>query len=193
MTRDRAEKNMWPWLVWKGVESINKALIAFVGVFAVLSASCCKCSTLTHTFKSKINELLENLLYWCTGRLYSSLVYGHMLWSEVMAFMGIYRWHVESLNIIYCVCHSAAFCSQCPCTDDITDIWSYRRKGVIYCKVVGVTDAPYWQITECITSSELLHRVINADWQPIKYEVCDWDAMKYWCWSLSVCCRAGLL
>lgn len=31
-----------------------------------------------------------------------------MLWNEVMAFMGIYRWHVESLNNIYCVRHSAA-------------------------------------------------------------------------------------
>lgn len=45
-------------------------------------------------------------------RLDSSLIYGHMLWNEVMAFMGIYRWHVESLNNIYCVRHSTALAAS---------------------------------------------------------------------------------
>lgn len=115
-----------------------------------------------------------------------------MLWSEVMAFMGIYRWHVESLNNIYYICHSAAIIASvlAQMMEQISghilkERWDLLQGHAGY-------RVPYWQITECIISfvCQLLQRVISIDWKAIKYEDCDWNAMKYWCWSLSVCCLA---
>lgn len=186
----------------KVVESINNALIAFAWVFAVLSASCSKCSTLTHT-QIQNQWALRNLLYWCTESLYLSLVYGRILWSEVMAFMGIYRWHVESLNNIYCVCHSAAIVANVlAAMISGTDIWSYIEGKVWFIarsqrlRRASLANNNMYHHVPLQEHAWLLHRAIIIDWHAIKYEVWDWHAVKSGCWPMSftrqICCLRRL-
>lgn len=118
-----------------------------------------------------------------------------MKWGNgIYGYLQVTCWVLKCYLLCLSLC---CYCSLCPCADDTTDICSYWSKGVIYCEVIRVTAVLYKQTTECITTfcwnnrPELLHHVISTDWQAIKYEVCDWNAVKYWCWP--VCCRADLL